>query len=279
MQRIAVSIVPLLCGIAATLPLILAPAASAQTPDQEEVPEIVAVVGAPFSAVGTQQTTRVTADGNRFIHTTTTRHYRDGQGSTRLERDLQSRVSSAASAAQPPRTLVTIYNKVTGEFDSLFPSARMATVMQRTVKRNVEAPADAMPEIFAHYGGMRIGPKQPGWSAPVSLGEKSIDGVHVVGTQKIYTMAAGSVGNEKAVTITVQQWSSTDLGVIVDKTMTASTGGQLHYQLQQILQAEPSADLFRVPANYKTNVIKISNGNVVTVGSAPSTTATTSTQQ
>lgn len=276
MQRIAVSFVPLLYGIAASLPLILAPAAPAQTPEQEEdVPEIVAVVGAPFSAVGTQQTTRVTADGNRFIHTSTTRHYRDGQGSTRLERDLQFPGLNTNSAAQPPRTLVNIYNKVTGEFDSLFPSAQVATVMQRTVKRTVEAPANAMPEIFTHYGGMHIGPKQPGWSAPVSLGEKSIDGVHVVGTQKIYTMAAGTVGNEKAVTITVQQWSSTDLGVIVDKTTTASTGGQVHYQLQQILQAEPSADLFRVPTSYKTNVVNIGKGNVIAAGNTTSTTATT----
>jgi hypothetical protein len=265
----------LLCGVAASLPLILMPAAPAQTPDPEEVPEIVAVVGAPFSAVGTQQSTRVTADGNRFIHTITTRHYRDGQGSTRLERDLQSRVSSANSAAQAPRTLVTIHNKVTGEIDSLFPSAQIATVIQRSVKRAVEAPENAMPEIFTHFAGMRIGPNQPGWSAPVSLGEKSIEGVHVVGTQKIYTMAAGTVGNEKAITITVQQWSSTDLGVIVDKTVTASTGGQSHYQLQQILQAEPSADLFRVPAGYKTNVVNVSKGKVVAVGSTTSTTATT----
>ena len=54
MQRTALSIL-----------LILSPVAFAQTPEQEEIPEIVAVVGAPFSAVGVQENVRVTADGNR----------------------------------------------------------------------------------------------------------------------------------------------------------------------------------------------------------------------
>ena len=69
----------------------------------------------------------------------------------------------------------------------------------------------AVPEIFTWFSNVRIGPNEPGWSSPVSLGEKSIEGLRAVGTQKTYTLAAGAVGNEKAVTITVEQWSSPDL--------------------------------------------------------------------
>jgi hypothetical protein len=263
MQRIALSIL-----------LILSPLAFAQTPEQEEVPEIVAVVGAPFSAVGVQETVRVTADGNRFIHKFTTHHYRDGQGRTRLERELPMR-ALAGNTSETSRTMVIINNKVTGEIDSLFPAGKIATVMQRPGMKVVDAPVRGAPEIFVWYSRTRIGPKQPGWSAPVSLGEKSIDGVHVVGTQRVYTAAAGAFGNEKPVTITVQQWASTDLGVVVDKTSTASTGGQVHYQLTQILQAEPDAELFTVPASYKKVVVNPKSGTVVAVQSTASTMATT----
>jgi len=227
MQRIALSIL-----------LILSPVAFAQTPEQEEVPEIVAVVGAPFSAVGVQENVRVTADGNRFIHKFTTHHYRDGQGRTRLERELPIR-RLAGGASEAPRTLVMINNKVTGEIDSLFPAGKVATVLQRVGMKVVDAPA-SVPEIFTIFGGIRIGPNEPGWSAPVSLGEKSIEGLHVVGTQRVYTMAAGVDGN----------------------------------QLTQILQAEPDAELFTVPASYKKTVVNPGSGTVVAVRSSSSTTAT-----
>jgi hypothetical protein len=136
-----------------------------------------------------------------------------------------------------------------------------------------------VPNISAWFAGVRVGPNDSGWSAPVSLGEKSIEGLHVVGTQRIYTMAAGRVGNSKPVTLTVQQWSSPDLGVIVEKTATASTGGQVHYQLTQIVQAEPDASLFTVPADYKRMVVEPGAGNRISVTSTgTAATSTTSAQ-
>jgi hypothetical protein len=157
---------------------------------------------------------------------------------------------------------VTINNKVTGEIDSLFPEGKVASVMQPSGMQ-VVAVSGTEPKIFAWFSGIRIGPNEPGWSSPVSLGEKSIEGIRAVGTQKTYTLAAGAVDNEKAVTITVEQWSSPDLGVILMKTSRASTGGEVRYSLQQIVQAEPSADLFTVPADYKKVVVKPGSGNVV----------------
>src|ERR1700732_4430662 len=85
MQRIALSTLPL-CGLAATVLFLAAPLARAQEP--AETPEIMAIVGAPFSAVSIQENIRVTADGNRFIRKFTNHHYRDGQGRTRLEREI-----------------------------------------------------------------------------------------------------------------------------------------------------------------------------------------------
>ena len=263
MQRIALASLPL-CGFVATAVLVVAPVAHAQ----EEVPEINAVVGLPYSGVGIQENVRVTSDGNRFIHKITTYYYRDAQGRTRFERDIPVQVSVTKSATQ--RSIVTINNKVTGEIDTLLPEAKIATVMQRPGMRVVDTPA-TLPEIFTHFGGVRIGSNEPGWSAPVSLGEKSIEGIHAVGTQRTYTIAAGAMGNDKAVTATVAQWSSPDLGVILTKTVRFSTGGEVNYQLQQISQAEPNADLFAVPADYKVIV----RGTVGSTGATSSVTVAT----
>jgi len=263
MQRIALASLPL-CGFVATAVLVVAPVAHAQ----EETPEITAVVGVPFSGVGTQENIRVTSDGNRFIRKITTYFYRDAQGRTRLERDIPVQVSATHAATQ--HSFVAINNKVTGEIDSLYPEAKIATVMQRPGVRVVDTPA-TLPEIFTHFGGVRIGSNEPGWSAPVSLGEKTIEGIHAVGTQRTYTLAAGAMSNEKAVTGTVEQWSSPDLGVILSKTVRFSTGGEVHYQLQQISQAEPNADLFTVPADYKKVVVP---GNVASTATTSVAAAT-----
>jgi len=251
----------------ASLSLALAMGAQAQTPEPSEAPEIQAVIGAPFSDTAVEETTRVMQDGTRFVHSLTTRHYRSGQGSVRSEREVPIPGSS-----DEPHTIVTINNKVTGELDSLFPSGKMASVMQRTAMKVVDTPV-TLPEIRTTFAGMRIGPKDPGWSAPVSLGEKTLDGVHVVGSQRVYTVAAGKVGNSKAVTVTVQQWSSPELGIIVDKLVSSTTGGEFHYHLTQLTQAEPDASLFTVPADYKKILVKrnAANGVEVETASTPTT--------
>jgi hypothetical protein len=252
----------------ASLSLALAVGVQAQTPEASEAPEIQAVIGAPFSDTAVEETTRVMQDGTRFVHSLTTRHYRSGQGSVRSERELPL----PAGASGELHTIVTINNKVTGELDSLFPVGKVASVMQRAGMKVVDTPV-TLPEIRTTFAGMRIGPKDPGWSAPVSLGEKTLDGVHVVGSQRVYTVAAGKVGNSKAVTVTIQQWSSPELGIIVDKLVSSTTGGQFHYHLTQLTQAEPDASLFTVPADYKKILVKrnAANGVEVETASTPTT--------
>jgi len=246
--------------------------AFAQAPEQgDEVPEIKAIVGAPFSAVSVQENIQVTSDGNRFIHRITAHHYRDGQGRTRLERGRPVPVGATDSPGELDQSFVFINNKVTGEVATLFPQGQVATVVQRTRVKVVDEPV-TLPEIYTSFAGLSVGTKDPGCSAPTSLGEKSLEGVHVVGSQKIYTVPVGKVGNEKPVTITVEQWSSPELGIIVDKTMIASTGGRSHYHLTQLVQAEPDPAVFKVPAHYKTTVVKTGTGHVMSAQSTITTT-------
>lgn len=152
----------------ASLSLALAVVAQSQTPEPSEAPEIQAVIGAPFSDTAVEETTRVMQDGTRFVHSVTTRHFRNGPGSVRSERDLPIPPGST----DEPATIVTINNKVTGEYMQVFPRGKLASVLQRPGAKVVDTPV-TLPEIrTATFAGMRIGPQDPGWSAPVSLGEK-----------------------------------------------------------------------------------------------------------
>lgn len=220
----------------------LPPAASAQ--DQAFGPLTVpAIPAVPFSAVGVTQTIRQSADGNLFTHTTSRHLYRDSQGRTRVERELGPRPL--------PLDLIEIRDTVVGQMIILNPQARTAQAIAGMHFKTSEV-APAAPQIFTVFGNTRIGPEERGWSAPVSLGQKSMDGIEAVGTRQVYTMAAGSTfGNEKPVTITVEQWYSPALGMILSKTGRGSGGGETDYHLEQIVQAEPDASLFSAPADYR----------------------------
>ena len=186
----------------------------AQMYDPDEFQQIPSVTGMPFSAVGVQENAFSTPDGNHFSRKFTSHLYRNGEGSTRVERE--SALSSVVlSPDRAPRSMVMINNKSTGELITFMPDRKVADVFPGL--KGSECPVSG-PSVSAWFAGMRLLYNDPAWSAPVSLGEKSIEGVHVVGTQQVYTLSAGRVGNSKPVTVNVEQWSSPELGVIVDKT-------------------------------------------------------------
>ena len=77
-----------------------------------------------------------------------------------------------------------------------------------------------------------------------------MEGIRAVGTRREYILAAGAIGNEKPIGITIEQWFSPDLGMIVSKTGHVTTGGGSSYRLEHIVQGEPDPGLFAVPSDY-----------------------------
>lgn len=231
------------CAAAAIFTLAALPPASSAQDEAFGPLTVPAIPAVPFSAVAVTQTIRASADGNRFTHTTSRHLYRDSQGRTRVERELGPRPR--------PLDLIEIRDTVGGQMIMLNPQTRTAQAIPGMhFKTNEVAPV--APQIFTVFGNTRIGPEERGWSAPVSLGRKSFDGIEAVGTRQTYTIAAGSAfGNEKPVTITVEQWYSPALGMILSKTGRGSGGGETDYHLEQIVQAEPDAGLFSIPADYR----------------------------
>jgi hypothetical protein len=83
-----------------------------------------------------------------------------------------------------------------------------------------------------------------------SLGTREMNGLMVTGQRTTQTLAVGAVGNDKPIVITTDTWESPKLRVLMSSRHTDPLAGVVDYQLTNIQQAEPGADLFVVPAGY-----------------------------
>ncbi len=83
-----------------------------------------------------------------------------------------------------------------------------------------------------------------------TLGTQVINGVAATGTQLTETIPAGAIGNAQAIQVVRISWISTDLKVPVQIKTTDPRYGNTDMELTNIVQSEPSASLFVVPAGY-----------------------------
>jgi hypothetical protein len=93
-------------------------------------------------------------------------------------------------------------------------------------------------------------PRGKGETKP--LGTRDFGGVKAEGTQTTHTIPAGEIGNEKPIVITSERWFSPELHVVVFARTVDPRVGETSYRLANLKREEPSADLFKVPADFKT---------------------------
>ena len=208
------------------------------------------VVGMPYSAIGTTQSATLLLDGNRIVHTETTRFFRDSQGRTRVERSFSPTNSTVGSA--PTVMMVTINDPVSGERYMLHPQQKIADTLPWRGAGAIQPPVPTpAPSARLSLPGFGFGAaSSDAESKAVPLGEKTLDGIRVVGTQLEHTVPVNAIGNQKPIVITVEQWFSPELGVVILATHRSAIGSETTYQLEQIVRAEPDAALFGVPADY-----------------------------
>jgi hypothetical protein len=82
------------------------------------------------------------------------------------------------------------------------------------------------------------------------LPQQVVNGVLATGTQVVETIAAGQIGNDRAIQITRLTWVSVDLKVPVQIRSSDPRFGTTVMDLTNIVQAEPNGSLFVVPAGY-----------------------------
>jgi len=220
------------------------------------------VKGAPFSAQGVTEIHQTLSDGNQINRTATSSLYRDSEGRTRREETLaiMGPWQQGQLGAQP---LILINDPVAGTHFVLNPATRIAHRAGQPHARFEDNAAPPPP-------GNANMPPPPGGPEPrgrdfeerlaeeggtvnkESLGTQMVQGVQAEGTRTTVTIPEGSIGNLKPIQIVTERWYSPALQVVVMSKRSDPRFGETTYRLSNINQAEPSADLFRVPFDYTT---------------------------
>ena len=90
----------------------------------------------------------------------------------------------------------------------------------------------------------------PGPGTTTRLGSRDFDGVRADGKKTTWTIPAGRIGNQLPIEIVSERWHSPDLNVVVFTRHADPRSGERIYRLENIKREEPSAELFKVPADY-----------------------------
>jgi hypothetical protein len=195
------------------------------------------VTNAPYSAVGVTETKQTLQDGNSIDRKVSSNIYRDSQGRTRRETTFPG-VGPLAGSGQP-RSLVMIHDPVASTGYVLHPDTKVA--------EQLPSPAGGLQSKFEARIQQEIA---NGTLRKEELGTQTINGVSAQGTRYTRTIPAGQIGNANPITITTEQWYSSELQVVVRSVRSDPRFGQTTYNLTQIQRSEPAASLFAVPTDY-----------------------------
>jgi hypothetical protein len=231
------------------------------------------VLGAPYSATITNESVQTLADGNRIVQTSTGSTARDSQGRTR--RDTALPAIGNLSAADTPH-LIFIHDPVAQTSYTLNPTEKTAQKMPglpplpggtggmagAVVSMRVEGngaplpPPDVPvttaggpgPEVFF---AKRLNIEEPDQVNTEDLGSQTMEGVVVKGVRTTHTIPAGQIGNDRAITVVTEVWTSPDLKTVVYSKRSDPRMGEQTFRLTNIVRVEPNPSLFTVPADFK----------------------------
>jgi len=211
------------------------------------------VTGAPYSAQVSVQTSNTLGDGTHVTRQSTGAVSRDSQGRVRREMSLPALAALTASGQAPHA--VTLRDPVAGYSYVLRGETKVAVRMPLQAGRgrngkNANSDAASGPEADETAGPGPKGSRPGAQVTRVSLGTQMIEGVQAEGTRITRTIAAGAIGNDKAIQVVVERWYSSDLQTVVLMKRSDPWMGQITYQLTNITRTEPAASLFVVPSDY-----------------------------
>ena len=117
---------------------------------------------------------------------------------------------------------------------------------------------DHVEVIHMHDGRAPMPPLPPmamlppsGPGATTSLGGRDFDGVRADGKKTTWTVPAGQIGNKLPIEIVSERWHAPDLNLVVFSRHADPRSGERIYRLENIKREEPSAELFKVPADFE----------------------------
>ena len=262
-------------------------AGEGQQAQQKVMLELVAsdalvVKGKPYSADTSTETVQTLPDGNRIVHRTVSKFYRDTDGRTRREETFGN---VDPEHPTPHEVKVFIDDPVTGTAFVLDPGSKTADKMQRSRKLLDERSADddgtrmMIKSLNDTEAAEQGAPKRilfnvrddrssnpDALSFVISdenreitkedLGTRNIEGVDCNGTRRTSTIPAGAIGNEKPIAIVTETWFAPAIGAVVESTSDDPRFGKTTYKLANVQLSEPARTLFEPPATFKINTGK-----------------------
>lgn len=106
------------------------------------------------------------------------------------------------------------------------------------------------PGAMAQGGRFRVEMANPKDAKTEDLGTRNVEGVEAQGTRTTVTIAAGEIGNERAIEIVSERWYSNELQTVVMSRHADPRFGETTYRLANVSRAEPDKALFEVPSDY-----------------------------
>lgn len=104
--------------------------------------------------------------------------------------------------------------------------------------------------VLAPQGGMATTVALVGKTTTEELGQQIVEGVPATGKRTTTVIDAGAIGNDRPITTVSEQWTATDLKLLVATKHTDPRSGETVYRLTNIVQAEQPRSLFEIPADY-----------------------------
>ena len=210
------------------------------------------VTGAPYSAEITTEIVQQLADGNRIERRSTSAVARDAQGRVRREQQVTA-IGPILPAGNPQ--IVTINDPVAKAHYSLDAERKVAIQMPMLFTARVDGP-DRRPVVGRNETREFIA------TAPIAaahtpdartemLGTRAIEGVTAEGTRVTIAIPAGAIGNQAPIEIVNERWYSPELQTVVLSRRSDPRFGETTYRLTNIVRAEPPAELFQVPPDYR----------------------------
>jgi hypothetical protein len=224
------------------------------------------VKGAPYTATISNESLQTLADGTHIVQSSEGSTARDSQGRTRQDAPLPAIGGLAAGGTLH---LVMIQDPVAGVGYTLNLAQKTAwkhpipaggpgmagtTVETNTViVRSGSAaggelpppPPDA-PMVLMQ----RVGVDSPGEVTTEDLGTQTMEGIAVTGVRTTQTIAAGKIGNDRAISIVIDVWTSPELKTTVLSKRSDPRMGEQTFKLTNIQRGEPDASLFTVPGDF-----------------------------
>jgi hypothetical protein len=111
-------------------------------------------------------------------------------------------------------------------------------------------PPMAMPPQVAAYA------RTDGSFKTEALAPREIEGLKAEGVKTTMTIPAGAMGNAQAIEVTSEQWYSPELQIVLMTRRYDPRFGETVYRVINVDRSEPSADLFKVPSDFRIEDMK-----------------------